>query len=91
MKGASDQMSQMSVPTVLVELKVRYVDINRHIHTQTAHSTPDSIALTASQLAGGAAPAANTVQFELSNETLRAVLEGLGKIRDQLNAVNQQP
>lgn len=42
------------------------------------------------QLAGGSAPAPNTVQFELSNETLRAVLEGLGKIRDQLNAVNQQ-
>jgi hypothetical protein len=30
------------------------------------------------------------VTFELSNETLQAMLEGLGKIRDQLNAVKGQ-
>lgn len=35
-KGASDQMSQMNVPTVLVELKVR--DDHRHRHTLTRHT-----------------------------------------------------
>jgi hypothetical protein len=30
------------------------------------------------------------VNFELSQETLQAMLDGLGKIRDQLNAVRAQ-
>ncbi len=33
-------------------------------------------------------PGARKVQFELTQETLQAMLDGLGKIRDQLNAVN---
>jgi len=42
------------------------------------------------KLASSSSGPAQAVQFELSNETLRAVLDGLGKIRDQLNAVNNQ-
>lgn len=81
-KGASDQMAQMHVPTVFVELKVRV--------TKQRSACTFNCSLYVSQLAGGTAPTPSTVQFELSSETLRAVLEGLGKIRDQLNAVNQQ-
>jgi COMM domain containing 9 len=57
-KTASEQISRMAVPTVLVELQVQEGTSGRK------------------------------VQFELTQEALQAMLDGLGKIRDQLNAVN---
>eukprot|EP01137_Pigoraptor_chileana_P006589 Opistho-2@3278 len=63
-KTASDSLSRMSQPTVLVQMKVREVP------TRT-----DGV------------PAVKAVNFELNKETLDTMLDGLGKIRDQLSSV----
>ena len=64
MKTASDRVSRMSVPTVLVDLKIL--------------DQPSSV---------DTVPSARHVEFELSKEALQTMLDGLGRIRDQLGAV----
>mmetsp|Transcript_37943 Transcript_37943/g.65035 ORF Transcript_37943/g.65035 Transcript_37943/m.65035 type:complete len:135 (-) Transcript_37943:40-444(-) len=63
-KSASDLIGQISVPTVLVAMKVND-ELNEKKTSQI-------------------------VNFELSKESLSAMLEGLGKIRDQLNSVSSR-
>lgn len=63
-KTASDVVSRMQVPSVLVDLKV-----------QDQPETTNRV------------PSARHVEFELSQEALRTMLDGLGRIRDQLGAV----
>ena len=63
-KSASDLIGQMSIPSVLVAMKVND-PLNEKKPTQI-------------------------VDFELSKESLTAMLEGLGKIRDQLNSVSNR-
>jgi len=63
-KSASDLIGQISVPTVLVAMKV---------NDSMNEKQPNEI-----------------VNFELSKESLSAMLEGLGKIRDQLNSVSSK-
>jgi hypothetical protein len=63
-KAASDVVSSMRVPSLLVDLKVQ--------------DQPE---------ATNRVPSARHVEFELSQEALLTMLDGLGRIRDQLGAV----
>jgi len=63
-KTASDRVSRMAVPSVLVDLKL-----------QDQPNQADQV------------PFARHVEFELSKEALHTMLDGLGRIRDQLGAV----
>ena len=63
-KTSSDRVARMSVPSLLVDLKVA--------------DQPSSTATV---------PHARHVEFELSKEALKTMLDGLGRIRDQLGAV----
>jgi len=63
-KAASDQVANMSVPSVLMNIKVQ---------GQPTHTTQ--------------VPQCQNIDFELSKEALSTMLDGLGKIRDQLSAV----
>jgi len=63
-KSASNHISQMGVPTVIVQLKVRDV--------------PQKL---------GSEESSRIISFELDSGTLQTVLDGLGKIRDQLQLV----
>jgi len=62
--NASDKISRMNVPTVIVQLKVQ-----------------DTLTK-----AGGPLPSRNII-FELNKGTIETMLDGLGKIRDQLQAI----
>lgn len=63
-KTASDRMSRMSAPSLILDLKVQ--------------DQPQS---------AGQIPAARRVEFELSKEALQTMLDGLGRIRNQLGSV----
>eukprot|EP01102_Stenamoeba_stenopodia_P015015 TRINITY_DN5078_c0_g1_i1.p1 TRINITY_DN5078_c0_g1~~TRINITY_DN5078_c0_g1_i1.p1 ORF type:complete len:204 (-),score=57.57 TRINITY_DN5078_c0_g1_i1:58-669(-) len=65
-KSASNHISQMAVPTVLVELKVQQPPTN---------TSQDEASLV------------KTILFELDSVTLQTMLDGLGKIKDQLAAI----
>jgi hypothetical protein len=62
-KTASDRMTRMAVPSVLVDLQIQ----------DQPHNSNQ-------------VPAARHVEFELSKEALQTVLDGLGRIKDQLGA-----
>jgi len=82
-KSASDLIGQMSVPTVLVEMQVRPTQPL----APSCHLANE--ARMREQIRDGDLPPAKQVrkvQFELSKEGLQTVLEGLGKIRDQLSS-----
>ncbi len=66
-KTASDRMSRMNTPSVLVCLKVQDQPMSTESMPMTKH-----------------------VEFELSKEALQTMLEGLGRIRDQLGSVAGQ-
>mmetsp|Transcript_5235 Transcript_5235/g.15365 ORF Transcript_5235/g.15365 Transcript_5235/m.15365 type:complete len:196 (-) Transcript_5235:221-808(-) len=63
-KTASDRVSRMSLPTVLVDLQVE--------------APPENVS---------AMPSTRHVDFELSREALQTMLDGLGRIKDQLGFV----
>ena len=63
-KRASNFLSRMSVPTVIVDMKIQ--------------KQPTSLEVM---------PGVDEIQFELSKEALRTMLDGLGKIRDQLGSI----
>jgi len=65
-KSSSNEMSRMSVPTVIVNLEVE--------------QNPTKI---------GEAPKMRNIDFELSSEALAVMLEGLGQIKKQLDAIAQ--
>ncbi|KAI5100256.1 COMM domain-containing protein 9, partial [Silurus meridionalis] len=71
MKTASDSVSRMAVPTCILNMKVR----------RTARQTPAHVQCR------GKVPNESSVTVELSKETLDTMLDGLGRIRDQLSAV----
>jgi COMM domain containing 9 len=86
-KSASDLMNQMSVPTVLVQMQVCLLPptmlANCPATHQQQHRT-DRWQIRDEDLEED--KQVSRVQFELSKEGLQTVLEGLGKIRDQLSS-----
>ncbi|ESO91559.1 hypothetical protein LOTGIDRAFT_163283 [Lottia gigantea] len=84
-KTASDSIARMSVPTCILNMQVQesrsksdsMSDING-IQVQESRSKSDSMS------------DINGIQVELSKETLETMLDGLSKIRDQLNSVAQR-
>jgi COMM domain containing 9 len=72
----SNYVSEMSVPCVLVQMEVE--------KEQTSNHTPFSFSR---EINSKKDDQIETITFELSQASLATMLEGLGKIRDQLNAV----
>lgn len=64
-KRSSNFLSRMTVPSVIVEMKVQKQPTQK-----------------------GVMPGVEDIQFELSKEALGTMLDGLGKIRDQLGSLN---
>lgn len=64
LKTASNHLSRMAVPTVLVSMKVQ--------------NQPTEV---------GVMPSVKDVQFEMGASALNTLLDGLGKIRDQLGSI----
>ena len=82
-KSSSDSASRMAAPTCLVQMNVRPHPLIKSSH---AHKNKYDVIFT-----GGVMPRVNqnvrTINVEFSKETLDTMLDGLGKIRDQLSSV----
>ena len=87
MKTASDSVAGMAAPTCLVQMKVsRYpciAKINPSLLPPPISQVQD-MPTQAQQM-----PAVRSINVEFSRETLETMLDGLGKIRDQLSSVSK--
>lgn len=78
-KSASEQIDRMAVPTLLVSMRVE--------DAPAATAAAASVGGAAGAAEADAAASGRVVAFELSKETLQAMLDGLTKIRSQVRVV----
>jgi hypothetical protein len=84
MKTSSNHLSRMAVPTVIVEMKVRWLQERGAGRPARGARAEDRAQLQETAARVDRMPGTRDVQFELDKETLATMLDGLGKIRDQL-------
>lgn len=92
MKTSSDAITRMSIPTCIMQLKVLhpgsqalYSLLNKAVKTYIIpffNLQVEELPVNDNEI-----PSINCVNVELTKEKLETVLDGLGKIRDQLSSV----
>lgn len=85
MKTASDSVAGMAAPTCIVQMKVCWQATHSCLlifHHPTLLFQVQDMPTQAAQM-----PTVRSINVEFSRETLETMLDGLGKIRDQLSSV----
>lgn len=88
-KTASDSVSRMAVPTCILHMKVwlRVFSLSRGGKTKPWSVFRVQIQDDGSVKSDSSSTSESSVTVELSKETLDTMLDGLGRIREQLSAV----
>ena len=81
LKTANDSISQMSIPSLLLHLQVSTPP------SSSIQSPSSSSSSSSSSSNKSSSSSSSGVDMELSQEALEAMLEGLGRIKDQLTSV----
>jgi len=84
-QASSEVASMQGRPSVRVALAVE--DQPTHVEPPTATNAHSSNAHSSNAHSCSTMPAVHTVEFTLQRETLETVIDGLGKIRDQLSSM----